>query len=329
MSKKSKYRDIVLDYLTRMPEIPHRTLTKKICTDFNCHEDFDKICCAIRYHTGSQGEGHRKTLKDKTHQEAYYQRLSLPKPKTYKDYKPIEFKAKKVLFICDTHFPDHDIKAIKLALNFAKKEKVDTIIMGGDIIDGYQISKFDHDTTTPSFKEEIEMAEEWFSYLRQEFPDEQIIYKAGNHDLPRLTKYINNNAKALANLEALKLENLLKLKEYNIKYVEDMPLIKIGKLLFAHGHEFPGCPSADVARRTFAKAHENIIFGHFHHRDSYDDVNVIFRTTKSAYAVGCLCNLQPDYRVYSKFQHGFAIVNFDKNGWFHVENKLIINNKIT
>lgn len=326
--KKSKYKDIVLDYLQRMPNIPHRTLTRIISQELNCIEDYDKIYKRIKYYTGTNGEKSRKELKNKTLQEVYFKRLSLPLPSSYTDYKPIKFEAAKVLVMADLHIKDHNNKALELAISYGKEKEVDTVILLGDVIDGYHISKFTQDPSKPSFNEELETCKDILQYFRQEFPEANIIYKAGNHDGLRLQNYIYRNAAKLSELEDLKLENLIKLKEYDVKYVPDMQLIKIGKLIFAHGHEFGGNPSVNIARCIYNKVLQNILFGHFHRKEEYIDVNIVTRETKGSYSIGCMSNTQPDYRPYSKYQLGFAVVEFTSNGNFSVDNKVIIEGNI-
>jgi len=320
---KSEYREVVKGYLEKYPNMPHRTLTTKICYELCKHEDYNKIYKMIQNLTGKNGVEKRKQLKDKKLMQNDRRPTQMPKEIEYTDYKPKKFSAKKVLVLADIHIPDHNTKSITMALEYGTKKNVDTIILLGDLLDGYFLSSFGHDPKRPSFNTELKKCIEFFTHLRETFPKAQIIYKAGNHDGARLQRYVYGRPE-LADLEDLSLPSLLRLKSFNIEYVSDMQLVKIGKLLFMHGHEGGGNPNVNIARNLFIRFQNNLIAGHFHRKEEYVDVNIVTRETKASYTVASLCNTQPDYRPYSKYQNGFAVVNFDKNGNFTVDNKLIV-----
>ena len=67
----------------------------------------------------------------------------------------------------------------------------------------------------PSLREEIEMTISFFSYLRELFPTQPIFYKLGNHE-ERIKNYLLRSAKEFADIDNLKMENLLHLDEFKI-----------------------------------------------------------------------------------------------------------------
>jgi hypothetical protein len=50
----------------------------------------------------------------------------------------------------------------------------------------------------------------------------------------------------------------------------------------------------------------------------------------ACFSIGCLCQLTPKYRpfAYTKWNHGFAIVEIDGDGSFEVNNYRIIKGKV-
>jgi hypothetical protein len=106
--------------------------------------------------------------------------------------------------------------------------------------------------------------------------------------------------------------------------VDDKQLIKSGRLFIAHGHEiFSASGAINVARNFRLKANDNVLFGHFH-RTQDDYAKSLSEKIMGAWAVGCLCGLSPLYMPINQWNHGFAIVDMDKDGMFDVQNKKVI-----
>lgn len=238
--------------------------------------------------------------------------------------KPYITKGKKFLILNDIHIPYHNKRALNIALSYLKD--VDTLILNGDIIDFYAISRFIKNPEKKFIKDEIELVKEFLTEIRKDFKGE-ILYKMGNHE-NRLITYIFSNAPALYGLENITLQSLLNFKELNIKYIDDIQLIKIGSLFVLHGHEiFAGAGMVNIARSYYLKAKENIIFGHRHQSQEYFDKS-LDGNIKGAWAVGCLCDLNPRYMSINGWNHGFAIVTKLNNNDFEVDNYKIINGKV-
>jgi hypothetical protein len=74
-----------------------------------------------------------------------------------------------------------------------------------------------------------------------------------------------------------------------------------------------------VARGLFLKTKVSSMCGHHHQTAEHNerDANGKFIT---CWGVGCLSELSPDYNPYSKYNHGFAIVEKGNNGQFSVKN---------
>lgn len=234
----------------------------------------------------------------------------------------------KVLIISDLHVPYHTEEAIKLTLDYAKKEKVDTILINGDFMDFYEVSRFQKDPRECNLPKAVETGKNVLAYIRKRFPQALIIFKSGNHDR-RLEDKLINKAPELLGFSFWQMENVLDFKKYNIISVPDLDYVMLGKLKVIHGHEIKSGFIAPVnpARGLFLKTKESCLQSHVH-RTSEHSEKTLGGKIISTWSIGCLSDLQPDYNPYNQYNHGFAIVHVEKNGDFEVFNKKIIDNKI-
>lgn len=240
---------------------------------------------------------------------------------------PYRIKGKKVLLISDIHIPYFNKTAFELAVDYGKKKKCDTVVILGDFLDMYQISRFSRNPINPSVAEEIKMGLEIIQYLRKQFPIQEMIFVEGNHDL-RLSNYVNANSE-LFGLADIKLENLLKLKEYKIKYINEKRFLKAGKLIICHGHEL-GMTSggANPSRTALLKTFSNVIFGHFHKSSEYI-TSKLDGEMLGCWSLGHLSEPNPQYMPVNQWNHGFGFVEvLDNEGNFKVHNKKIYKGKI-
>ena len=234
--------------------------------------------------------------------------------------KPIQIRnAKSVLIISDLHFPFHDKRAIETAVNY--RDNIDCIIILGDMLDMYQGSKFDKDPSYKKIQDEIEIGKKFLEYLRGKFKNAQIIFLEGNHDV-RLKLYLWRNAAALAGVDALKLESLLDLIKYNVKFCSNGNILQLGGLHLIHGNEARVGGGINVARSMMLRTFDNIMFGHFHKRQTFDEVTINGKEF-AAWSIGCLCQLRPQFLPLAKWAWGFGIIELSGND-FEVSNKRIL-----
>lgn len=245
------------------------------------------------------------------------------------DYEPYAIiGAQKVGLLYDIHIPYHSLEALDIALKHMIERGVDTIILGGDVIDAYQLSRFEKDPRERSFKYEIETARAFFKTLREQFSG-RIVYLEGNH-CARVESYFRLKAPELLGIEALTLPALLHLRDYDIEFVGNKRVIRLGKLNVIHGHEFGTSVIApvNIARGFYMRAKRNVIGGH-HHQTSSHTENDIEGNITGAWSVGCMSDLHPKYMPLNKWNHGFAEVDIeDEEGNFRVHNYTIINGQI-
>jgi len=210
----------------------------------------------------------------------------------------------KYLIANDFHGIFRDKKTCKMLFNFIKREKPDSIILNGDIVDFYSISKFDKD---PSRKEDLQYElDDTYNLLvdiRNAAPQAAVRYTEGNHEA-RLTKYLWSKARALASLRSLEIEKLLGLKELNISYHKGG--IWVGDLFVYHG-SLIRTKSALTAHAEMAKNGCSGISGHSH-RDGKAAVRqrggqlVWFENF-------CMCGLNPEYiEGIANWTQGWSVV---------------------
>lgn len=279
----------------------------------------------IRAVTKSAGAFQRK-YTDPKHITDKWVGLQMPEG-DLNDYRSFNLSAKKVGLLFDIHIPYHNLKALNIAIGYLLKCKVDTIVLGGDLLDCYQLSDFEKDPRERSFKYEIDTAKVFFRELRKRFKG-RVIYLEGNHDY-RVERFFRQRAPELLGIEAITLPELLELRKFNIEWVNNKRIIRLGKLNIVHGHEFGRSVFSPVnpARGFYMRAKCNVIGGH-HHQTSAHTENDIEGNVTGAWSVGCLSDLHPKYMPLNKWNLGFALVEMKPKGNFVVHNKTIINGLI-
>ena len=232
----------------------------------------------------------------------------------------------KILVVADIHIPFHSKKNIETTFQYAKKRNIDCIIIDGDLLDCYSVSRFNKDIPI-TIADELKVLHSFFDYIRKMFPRTKIIYKEGNHD-ERWKHYIDKHREQFGNIPEFSLEYLSHCGKYNIECVKDKRVIQAGKLYIIHGHEiFSGSGAVNVARNIRLKTNDNVLFGHFH-RTQDDFTRTISDSLIGSWAIGSLCGLSPLYMPINNWNNGFAIVNLEDGGMFEVENKKIVNGEI-
>lgn len=323
---------VAREYRSKYKDLPTLTLARVIVKENpELYTSTEHARDALRRIEGKHGDKRRKALTDKSlviEKERPRNPYNLPDSEE-QEFKPytLSKECKKVLLLSDIHIPYHSIDALTLALDYGKKKKVDMIILNGDTIDFYQLSRFEKDPRKRSFAHELEATRSFLQTLRKQFPSAKIIYKCGNHDL-RLQKYLMIKAPELLGVQEFELPQLLRFKELGIVWVEDKTVMKLKKLNIIHGHEFSAgfIAPVNIARGLFLKANAIAIQGH-NHQTSENTVTTLDGDMITTWSVGCLCELHPAYMPFNKWNHGFAYIEVVDNT-FEVFNKRIKNGKV-
>jgi predicted phosphodiesterase len=314
---------IVIDYCTKFEDVPSKTLAKKMYKDYpDFFKDIEDCRTKIRYRRGSLGG---RNLKDAGEKIIPY----VPKlPKSHAEtFIPFEVNYSKILILSDLHFPYQDNKAIELALKYGEKNKMDCILINGDLFDFATISRHEKDWRHRSLVDEIDTVKEFFDYLQHRFPNVKIIFKEGNHD-ERFDKWLFHKSPEFFDISGLTLKDVLKLNEKGIDYVCDRLPVKIGKLLVLHGHELNGSGGVNPARATFLKTIANVLIGHCHRTSQHTEPTLNGDVIVST-STGCLCGMYPMFARVNKWNLGFGFVNHNiKSGEYKLDNLKIIKGKV-
>lgn len=235
-------------------------------------------------------------------------------------------KPGRYLILSDTHFPQHDVTTIRLAVAESIRRNVVGIVLNGDILDCHEISRHDKDPRARRYVDELKMGQEFLTYLRGRFHKADIFYKLGNHEA-RLEPYIMNRAPAFEGLDCLSLQSALEMARYGVTQIDDKRIIHLGKLHVIHGHEYKGGGGVNPARWMYLKARSVALCGHFHRTSEHHARNIADRH-EASWSLGCACGLKPRYMPLNDWNHGFAFVEIDRDGGFVVENKRVLSGKV-
>lgn len=298
-------------------------------------KDVEAARSRLRYIEGKYGDAGRKNLGIRGGE--FVSTEPRPKnpynlPETFNE-KREPFRLPKVcnniLLISDLHIPYHDIEAVTIALDYGKKNKVNTIFINGDLIDNAQVSKFEKDMNKRSPKEEFDATKQFLVSLRKAFPAASIYWLKGNHCI-RWEKFLMAKVSEIWDDPYFHLEERLRLNEQKVILLDDKVLVKAGKLSITHGHHiFKGIfTPVSPARGAYLRAKQSIITGHLHRASHHPEIDLDGNII-SCWTQACLCELRPNYSpLVSNSQHGFAHITVESNGDYNVKNYQIIKGKI-
>ena len=227
-----------------------------------------------------------------------------------------------IIVASDIHFPYQDNKAVKAFLNETNKRKPEVIVLNGDLLDFYKLSKFSKDPAGKNPEEEIEMCKTFLKKLRKEVGKEcKIYYTIGNHSA-RLRKYILDNAPMVASL----MENvfsLLKLEEPDV--VGCASLLVNDVFLFKHGSRL-GNKSGLSAIKELEAHYLSGASGHTHRLSRYSVRKAGRRFLWLE--TGCLCDLNPEYMIDPDWEQGLGIITFEKGKLKNAQVYPIVNGQV-
>lgn len=308
---------IIKEYLERDNKIPSLTLAKLIFKDHpDMFRDIEIVRKRILYHRGQCGTSNRARLTDLRFikDSSFDSRLlSIPESDAtvWNPYKLPSIYTQG-LIMSDMHFPYHDKRAIEACINYTLgKYKPNFILINGDAVDCYTLSKFNRNMYNRSFSDELWQLVEFFNILQATFPGAHIIWKLGNHE-ERWEYYLWNHPE-LYRMQELTFENILKARGIeNLTVIPSRRIIYTGRLIWYHGHELPSGiatpvnPARGLALRTLTSG----AVSHYHKSSAHSDIDAKEKLM-SWWSIGCLCDLHPYYASVNKWNHGFAIMNVD------------------
>jgi predicted phosphodiesterase len=332
--KRQFKSDIARNYVKQFPKTSSLSLARKMFVEnVEWFKDIEDARGVIRYVRGLNG---KQARKHNSHKELFVPKFSLGNP--YQIPKSHATKQKifhippqhnRILVISDLHVPYHDVTAISIAIKYGIDNGANCILINGDLLDFFQISRFTKTKRKRSVSQELATARAILDRLNDAFPNTPIYFLEGNHDV-RLELYLAEKAPELLDCEEFKLEVLLDAKKRNMVVFEDRTLIKAGKLTITHGHLLIKGFFAPVspARGAFLKAKSSVLIGHTHKVSTHTETTIVNKMIV-CYSTGCLCELQPDYNPFgNNYSHGFAFIVTEPNGHYQVKNVQILDGVI-
>ncbi len=228
----------------------------------------------------------------------------------------------------DVHVPFQDPTAWSLALTILRDVQPDIVVVNGDFVDFFAISRFSKDPRRKlELGLEIKEARSVLQQLFERVPTRQWIFIEGNHEA-RLRAFIWNRAVELIGLDELELPNLLRLD--GVLYLRHpdtpcptdtfaAPLVRMGMLYILHGDTFRMVSTAvNVARCLFLRTLKNLIVGHWHRADVW--VQKDFEGHEhGCWIVPCLALPRPHWDSGRIWGQGLALVEMTPRGFFRVE----------
>jgi predicted phosphodiesterase len=286
--------------------------------------NLDAARSAIRYARGNKGAKRRhraaEDVKRPNGQAGW--KPECP-PSAEEPWLPVQIDGPcKVLILSDIHVPYHSKEAVEAAVAYGKKLKPDVLLLNGDTLDFYRISRFQQDPKKRSFTEEIIAGKQLLEWFRHSFPKARIVFKLGNHE-ERWDHYIWNKCVELFDLPNLQLHNVLDFERLGIERVGDNPVL-CGALTVFHGHELGRGLYAPVnpARTAFLKTLDTVLIGHLHRSSSNSESDWKHNETM-AWSTGCLSGLSPEFARVNRWNHGFAYVDVASDGQFNLHNQRV------
>lgn len=327
-----KTSDLAKKYRSANPEMPSLKLARIMYAENNLFfSNVEHARTALRYIEGKAGNENRKDMKKtefvKTDPRPYNP-YSLP-VSDESSYEPFVISGhKRVAIFSDIHVPYHSIECITSAIDFCKKENPDALLLNGDTIDCFRLSRFIKDPRKRNFKLELDTFKALIEVFKKELKC-KIYFKLGNHE-ERYEAFLFEKAKELVGIEEFEFENIIKARANGISIISDKRVIKLNDLFGIHGHEYVGGITAPVnpARGLFNRGKVCCFQGHNHQTSEHTEPTMAGRMI-TTWSLGCMSELHPAYMPLNKWNHGFAMVDLDSNGVdYEFRNKRVLKGKV-
>lgn len=152
--------------------------------------------------------------------------------KRAKNIVDLELKLNKgnIIVASDIHIPFQDQLAVKAFLTYCAKKQPEAIVLNGDVLDMFMLSRFTKGEGRNPL-EEITECRQLLETLRALCPNALIYYVIGNHET-RLERYVLNKAPELASLVE-DVFSILKVQDFKIRGCASLTVND--NLVFKHG----------------------------------------------------------------------------------------------
>lgn len=306
--------------IARYPDHPARSLARALVEKTKNAITLEAARSRMRRELGVSTNNGRRATAFKRAPRGPGEGIAAP-PSIAKPWLPYEFPAAGPIgIISDIHLPYHSDAALAAAVRQMKRAKVRGILINGDAVDFYAISRWEKNPAERDFKRELEQARQFFAWLRQEFRRVPIVLKTGNHE-ERWAAWLYQHAPEISDMPEMGLEKWLHLPAAGIELVDDKRPVMVGKLTVLHGHELPRQLASPVnaARGAWVRTKSTVLVGHHHRTSGHSEPNMWHEETFS-WSIGCLADLTPEYARINAYNHGFAVCDVAADGSFDVHN---------
>ena len=224
--------ELVADYIRQYPNFPNLKLARIIYKEHNLlFNNIESVRTTIRSLQGKNGRAKKNMFaKYGLVREEDKPKNPYSLPETYEEKREpftLPKACNNILLISDLHIPYHNIDAVTIALDYGKKNNVNTIFINGDLIDNHQVSKFESDPRKRSVKQEFDAARQFLNSLRNAFPNAKIYWLKGNHCI-RWEKFLMMKVREIWDDDYFHLEERLQLNEVKVHLLDDK-VLEIGR----------------------------------------------------------------------------------------------------
>jgi len=204
------------------------------------------------------------------------------------------------LVASDCHRPFHCRKAWAIFTALVEQEKPKYIVLNGDYVDFYALSRHDKDPARiVQFEYELTVAREGLRELEQLAPQAKLIYIDGNHE-DRLRRYLWTKAPELS--ASITTPGLLDLSRWtHVGYKKHW---RLGKMHYTHD---VGATGRQAVARALDTYQHCVTTGHSHRFQTIVEGNALGESKVSA-SYGHMCDVdQVDYMHEAKAKKDWAV----------------------
>lgn len=224
---------------------------------------------------------------------------------------------KSVLVGSDIHDQECDPFWLRLFIDTARRVQPEAIVLGGDLFDLPEFSRFTQDPREWNPVKRIEWVHQFLAQLREAAPDAEFTLIEGNHEY-RLLRHLANQSPemraVLSDLHGMTISDLLGLEEYQVNFVARADLAAFREL-----------DITKELRRNYVVLWDQLMVHHYpdarrmgvpgvngHHHKHV--VWPLFSPTFGSYEwhqIGCGHQRQASYTDGERWGNGFALAHLD------------------
>ena len=319
MSKFPQFiNDLMDETLKEYPEVPTRTLAKRIYNDHKkFFQDIEQVRGALRRRRGNNGKASKMAKHKRANGEPGWT-PEIPPSLAHSWVPHVIEGPERIAIISDIHLPFHSKEVLEQWLEDCYEYEPSIVLINGDLLDFYRLSRFEKNPNERDTVYEIDQAHLFFEWLTDRF-EADIIFKEGNHD-ERWRKYLFNHAPEFSRFKQFELSEILELDEFGITYITDQRMVIAGDMVILHGHEMHGSGGQNPAQAFYRKMRHSGMAGHNHKTSEFLQRNTMGDWIK-CYSTGCMCELSPEFSRINNWNQGYGFIELHEDGTTTVTNK--------